>query len=492
MPNTSNPALLGRRGAFFYVLDSQGQIMRPPEGRNVSIKQAARRRLDTQFAAVYRAIDRLGDQTIGYLAPERTNGAVELLEIIVTKIADTDGGKTVAAIVMAVPFVDSEKAMSDFSRGGIESGVWLENKLHSRTIPPALRDDFARLIQAKMKNPDEPGETLKVSLGGIPRQVFFKLLNPGSPFPPAYQVSLYSMANAFKTERELRWQILAFSGAALAGAFLLSLILAHGFSVPLSELARGTKAIRGGDFTVKVPVRSRDEVGELAASFNEMAEGLEQKERYRTVLNMVADEKVAHALVNGQLALGGEVREISVLFCDIRGFTAHTENMPPEAVIEMLNEHMTALAAVVKQHNGVLDKFVGDLLMAIFGAPVSHETDTLDATRCALRLIAERERLNATSAHQLQVGISVATGKVVAGCMGSADRLNYTVLGERVNLASRLCNQAAASQVIIDETTREKLGAQIKVSPLPPMSVKGFSENVMAYELIAVESVQTI
>jgi class 3 adenylate cyclase len=400
---------------------------------------------------------------------------------------DTDDGKTIAALVVGVPFIEtSEKAMSDFSQGGIESGIWLEDKLHSKTIPAAVRDAFSQIILNKMKTPGQPQDTLNITLGGVPRQVFFKLLNPNSPFPPAYQVSLYSMAGALKTERELRWQILAFSSAALAAALLLSLFIAHGLSIPLRELVKGTVAIRGGDFTVKVPVRSRDEVGQLAASFNEMAEGLEQKERYRTVLNMVADEKVAHALVNGQLELGGEVREISVLFCDIRGFTSHTENMPPEIVIEMLNEHMTALTRIVKEHHGVLDKFVGDLLMAIFGAPVSTETDTLNAVRCALRLIEERERLNATSQHQLKVGISVATGKVVAGCMGSADRLNYTVLGERVNLASRLCSQAAAGQVIIDETTRAKLGDQIKCSPLPPMSVKGFTENVVAYELTAV------
>src|SRR5207248_6890977 len=135
----------------------------------------------------------------------------------------------------------------------------------------------------------------------------------------------------------------------------------------------------------------------LAASFNEMAIGLAQKERYRTVLNLVADEKVAQQLVSGEITLGGELREVSILFCDIRNFTALTQNMPPEEVIHMLNEHMTALTRVVKEHNGVLDKFVGDLLMAVFGAPVSHRNDALDASRCALDLLRRREELNQTS-----------------------------------------------------------------------------------------------
>jgi class 3 adenylate cyclase len=264
----------------------------------------------------------------------------------------------------------------------------------------------------------------------------------------------------------------------------VSLGIAHGLSVPLRELAAGTAAIRAGDLAVRVPVRSGDDLGQLAESFNEMAEGLGQRERYRTVLNMVADEKVAKALVDGQLALGGELREISVLFCDIRGFTPYTQNMPPEEVIEMLNEHMTALTRVVKEHNGVLDKFVGDLLMAIFGAPISHENDTMNAALCALALMRERENLNVTSRHQLKIGIGIATGRVVAGCMGSLDRLNYTVLGERVNLASRLCNQAGPGQIVIDQTTRERLGDVITVTPLPALNLKGFSENVVAYELI--------
>jgi class 3 adenylate cyclase len=149
---------------------------------------------------------------------------------------------------------------------------------------------------------------------------------------------------------------------------------------------------------------------------------------------------------------------------------------------------MTALTRVVKQHNGVLDKFVGDLLMAIFGAPVSYGNDALDAARCALELLRERERLNQTSRYKLQVGIGVATGSVVAGCMGSADRLNYTVLGERVNLASRLCDRAGPSEVWIDQTTRERLEGHIAVESPTVVHLKGFAQAIDAYELIEVRA----
>jgi class 3 adenylate cyclase len=149
---------------------------------------------------------------------------------------------------------------------------------------------------------------------------------------------------------------------------------------------------------------------------------------------------------------------------------------------------MTALTRAVKQHNGVLDKFVGDLLMAIFGAPVSHENDALDAARCALGLLRERERLNENSRYQLEIGIGIATGNVVAGCMGSTERMNYTVLGERVNLASRLCDRAGPGEVWIDPTTKERLEGAIVIDSPTVVQLKGFAASVDAYRLLEVRT----
>jgi class 3 adenylate cyclase len=473
-----------RAGTFVRVLDARGEILRAPNARINRNQQATRKKLEEQLAQVQKSLDSLDSQQIGFLSREAQNGRVNLWEMMVTKIADPTNNRTMGALVVGMLFIDAaESAMNQMSQKTIQSGILLEDKIHSKTIPDAVQAELLKDVQAEIKRHEKPRETFQITLGGTPQRVFLQLLNPDSPFPPAYQVSVYSLAGAMRTQEQLRWQIMGFSLLALLGALVVSLLIAHGLSVPLRELAAATGAVRSGDLDVRVPVRSRDDMGQLAESFNEMAEGLAQKERYRTLLNMVADEKVAKALLDGQLALGGELRDISVLFCDIRGFTAYTQNMPPEEVIEMLNEHMTALTRVVKEHNGVLDKFVGDLLMAIFGAPVSHESDTLNTALCAMALMREREGLNATSRHRLKMGIGIATGRVVAGCMGSFDRLNYTVLGERVNLASRLCSRAAAGQIVIDQTTRDRLGDTITAEPLPALNLKGFSENVVAYEL---------
>lgn len=183
-----------------------------------------------------------------------------------------------------------------------------------------------------------------------------------------------------------------------------------------------------------------------------------------------------------------ETCDISILFCDIRGFTALTQNMPPNEVIRMLNEHLTPLAHLVDEHNGFVDKFVGDLIMAVYGAPKSHGNDALNAARCALAMLRERAKLNETSHYQITMGIGVASGPAVAGCMGSPDRLNYTVLGTDVNLASRLCSKAGLMEVVIDESTLQRLGETCKVEPLAALELKGFSARVRAFKLLGIPS----
>jgi class 3 adenylate cyclase len=266
-------------------------------------------------------------------------------------------------------------------------------------------------------------------------------------------------------------------------AFGVSVLLSHGLTGPINQLVKGTRDVAKGNLETRVSVQSKDEIGQLAESFNQMTEGLALKEKYRSVLDMVADKRIADDLMSGKIELGGEQRDVSVLFCDIRGFTALTQNMEPPEVIAMLNEHFTPLTRVVYEHHGVVDKFVGDLIMAVFGAPTSHGDDPLLALQCATRMMEEREKLNENSNYKIAIGIGVATGKAVAGRVGSKNRLNYTVLGPRVNLASRLCGQAERMEIVIDEPTYQACRAIVEVEALPELLLKGFSDAVHAYKL---------
>lgn len=253
--------------------------------------------------------------------------------------------------------------------------------------------------------------------------------------------------------------VIGISGFSLG--IIAAWFFARNLSGPINKLTEGTRKIHAGNLDLVLAVTSDDELGKLTSSFNEMALELKQKERYRELLGKVSDESVAQAMIEGTLAptLGGELKEVTVLFCDIRGFTRLTENMRPESVIELLNQHMTVLAEVVREHGGVVDKFVGDEIMAVFGGLKCGGNKAENAARSAFQMLEKRSQLNRKTGADIQIGIGIVTGEVVAGCMGSEDRLNYTVLGANVNLGAHLCANASPGEILINESTLRELDA---------------------------------
>ncbi len=477
-----------REAAFLIFLDAQGKPLEPTSpGWKPYLRSEARHSFQQQLTAILDTLRALKEQQVGYFAVEFEKGRKRLLEVVVTPVLDPESQQLLALFAIAFPYFDrGEQTLSDVS--DISNGIWLNDRIHTRTInDESARTELARLLPAELaKRPDDARPDFMITVGGVPHRVFYAKLNRDSTLPVAYKIGLYSWKSAHEAEADLRNHILAFGTLTLAGALLLSLLIAHNLSIPIRQLLAGTAEIRKSNFNVRVPVRERDEFGQLAESFNAMAEGLAQKEKYHHLLNLMADREVAEQLLQSPDALGGETREVSVLFCDIRGFSTLTEAMPPQQIVALLNEHMTALTPVVYQHHGVVDKYVGDMLMALFGAPKNYGDDAIHAAQCALQLLSARDELNRTSAHKIHVGIAITTGSVVAGCMGSRDRVSYTVLGDRVNLASRLCQQAGSMEILIDETTRARLGDRGDVTSLPDMRLKGLTDSVHAYRLNAI------
>ena len=282
--------------------------------------------------------------------------------------------------------------------------------------------------------------------------------------------------------------------ATLLLAILLSSALGRGLTRPVRALVAATGRVARGDLNAEVPVTSADELGTLASAFNEMTLGLRLKERYRGVLDKVVSREVAEELVKGEVVLGGENRVVTMLFADVRGFTALTEGMEPQRVIGLINECMEFLSAAVDAEGGVVDKYVGDELMAVFGAPVGRPDDALRAARAALRMQQGMAELNRSRAERseapLGLGIGLNTGTVVAGNMGSQDRLNYTVLGDAVNLAARLCSGAGRGEILVTGETigaAERSGARLTREPLGGRSFKGFSADFEVYLLTGIE-----
>ena len=374
------------------------------------------------------------------------------------------------------------KPAGDEVPGDLRAGLLLNGHLVTGGWSP----DEERILAALAK--DERGRA-EVTLGGGRFVVFWQQVGAGGTgiFSAAVEMCAFSLAERERQQRELRKNVLGAGGAALAAAALVALALANGLAKPVRELVTVTESIRRGDYSARATPRS-GELGTLATAFNAMSGDLALKDKYRSMLDLVSDPHVAEALIEGGLELGGEEREVSVVFCDIRGFTTLSEGMAPKEVIEMLNEHFTPLTRVVYEQGGVVLHFVGDLIIALFGAPRRSAENERHAAACALGLIAERARLNASGRRRIEVGVGVATGRMVAGRMGSKDRLNYSVFGARMNLAARLCSQAGPMEIVIDAPTLAGCGKSAQARALGALKLKGFSEGIEAFQLLALDS----
>jgi class 3 adenylate cyclase len=429
-------------------------------------------------------------QEVGYLIVEAGEKRGEQVrEVFITPLREPGTEKLLGALLFGLPLPAlADRALYEQTRrsdsGEIMGGIYVEGRLVSSTVPENQKDVIAAAMEESLRKSSKERRQILVPIDGVQHRLIYRILNPDSPFPQAAQVNFYSLAPLHDEIHDLRRSAAGLGLLALAVALLLVTFVSRGLSGPVSSLVTAAQEVEKGNYEVRVPV-TRDELGRLSQSFNDMAAGLALQEKYRSVLNAVADRTIADRLIDNPGALGGELREVTMLFCDIRGFTALTEKMPPHEVIELLNEHMTALTDVAYAHGGTVDKFVGDLIMVLFGAPEGSREDTLSAVRCAQAMQARRREMNATARHPLEIGIGLATGTVVAGCMGSDKRLSYTVLGHHVNLASRLCGIAQAGEIIADPATIEAAGTEVSSTPLPPMQLKGFSEPVQPHRIQA-------
>ncbi len=208
----------------------------------------------------------------------------------------------------------------------------------------------------------------------------------------------------------------------------------------------------------------------------------------RSALERFLSPEVAEMVVaNPDIRLGGVNQKVTVMFADIRGFTPMSENMGPERVVEILNEYFTRVTDVIFDNGGTLDKYIGDAVMAVYGAPITKGDDAVNCVESAIqiqRLLIELNRDAATRQWpELRVGIGINTGIVTAGNIGSPRRIDYTVIGDTVNTASRLMSNAAGGQILISESTASELGEDFSMAPLPPLHLKGRTGPVSVFSV---------
>jgi adenylate cyclase len=237
-------------------------------------------------------------------------------------------------------------------------------------------------------------------------------------------------------------------------------------------------------------VRTGDELEDLAIGFNSMVDGLQERDKLKTTFGKYMTDAVVDHLMAGKVQLGGEVLTATILFSDIRSFTSISEKMDAKSLVALLNEYFTEMVDEVIKEDGVVDKYMGDAIMAVFGAPVAKPDTAIHAVRAAIgmrkALAALNEKLVARGMKAIATGIGIHTGQLVAGNIGSEKRMEYTVIGDTVNLASRLegATKELGVAVLISQDTYDLVKDHVEARPVKEITVKGREQPVMTYEVL--------
>jgi class 3 adenylate cyclase len=294
--------------------------------------------------------------------------------------------------------------------------------------------------------------------------------------------------------------VIAIVLTALAAALglVFSIIVSTGLTRPVRRLLEGARAVEAGRLDEPLAVTTQDEIGHLTIAFNRMVEQLRLKERIRETFGRYVDPRIVEGLISGPaLATEGQRRVMTVLFCDIKGFVGVSEEMTPQGLVKVMNRYFSTMSAPIHQHGGIIDKYIGDAIMAYWGPPFTADLDQaqfagLAALDMLERVAPFREELpnllglkNVPISFDIRVGI--ATGEALVGSVGSKVMMSYTVMGDTVNLASRLegANKLYCSRILASEPTVAAAGPAIETREIDRVVLVGQSHSQPIYEIMS-------
>jgi adenylate cyclase len=284
--------------------------------------------------------------------------------------------------------------------------------------------------------------------------------------------------------------ILALLGLVLALIALLTRRLSRELSTPVLRLCEGTEAVIRGDYTHVGPGGGSREFARLIEVFNKMTVGLAERLNLMRSLEKLLSRELAEQVAQHGLVLGGKKVEITNLFTDFACFSTISRSQTPEQVVTMLNDYFSELIPLIKTHGGLPDKYIGDAIVAIFGAPVPLENHAAQALKCAIemqrRVRAVNERRRAEGKPVLEMRIGLNSGEVIAGAIGTDLKMEYTTIGETTNLANRMEGLCAIGQVLVSDNTWQRVRhlsfPGVKVAEVPRLvAVKGYAEAMPVY-----------
>src|SRR5262249_18066145 len=300
-------------------------------------------------------------------------------------------------------------------------------------------------------------------------------------------------------ERRVFWLTIAATTSTVLLGLAVAALITNRLSRPVRSLASAMRDVQGGNLNVQLPVSSTDEIGRLTDSFNFFVKELRSKERMKQTFGKYIDPRILEQVLaeHGEEAIASGRREMSVLFADLVGFTGLSERLAPLLLVKLLNRHFGLQALAIQEHRGIVDKFVGDSIVAFWGPPFvkTEEHATLACGAAEAQLAAldnlRRELPDITGlrrdAPTVDLCIGICSGEVVVGNIGSEDTRSYTVVGDSVNLAARLerANRVYGTQILINESTAQAIGSQFETRQVDTISVKGKTETTRIFELMS-------
>lgn len=342
------------------------------------------------------------------------------------------------------------------------------------------------VVNMMMKNPNPNAQTAYVDESGAKSLGAFSRIGYSDAAVVSYVNEDVAFGMVYKIQKIIIW----LTGVVLAASFLITLFFSRSLSRPIKKLTDASRQIQEGNYDIKIKSVSRDEIGELTDSFRDMAQGLVERERIKSAFGKFVNKELAELVMNNEVKIGGERKDVAVFFSDIRSFTKISESLEPEEVVEFLNQYIKRMVGCVNRTKGSVDKFIGDAIMAIWGAPLSSGDDPFNAVNASLMMREQLLEFNldrgSVKKPVIKIGCGIHYGPVLAGQIGSDEKMEYTVIGDTVNLASRIesLNKAFGTDILISEETANRVKDRIRVIPMQKITVKGKSEPLTVYAVL--------
>jgi len=316
----------------------------------------------------------------------------------------------------------------------------------------------------------------ETSLKGAPA---FALITPLGFGAPAFLLARTPQSSALAILKILQKNLIIFLIFTLLFAVLFSVVIGRAITRPIVNLIKGMDRLKKGDFKTKVAVTTKDEIGEMTQTFNEMVSSIQEKIHLEKFVGKHTQQLVKDT--GSKMDLGGTKKKMAVLFSDIRGFTAFSETRAPEEVIAMINRYLGFQAEIVTSKGGSVDKFVGDEMVALF-----DQEDGIERAIESSILIQKRARQeNEKDSNAIHIGIGINFGPMVQGNMGSEERMDYTVIGAAVNLGARLCSAAKPEEILIPKSLLGLLHENYHLGESQKMRFKGFTNEIEIASLLS-------